>query len=125
MQDYRLIWLHSVFFRNIFFKDVTDLETFTDEKSAIGNGPYEFVKFDESAGTLEFKAYENYIDGKPNVDKIIVKLYANTDTLYMALEKAKLTWFISMPTELTQTKQKNWKVIKTLHCKLFRTPALL
>ena len=27
--------------------------------------------------------------------------------------------------ELTQTKQKNWKVIKTLHCKLFRTPALL
>ncbi len=72
------------------FKDVTDLETFTDEKSAIGNGPYEFVKFDESAGTLEFKAYENYIDGKPNVDKIIVKLYANTDTLYMALEKGEI-----------------------------------
>ena len=72
------------------FKDVTDLETFTDEKSAIGNGPYEFVKFDESAGTLEFKAYENYIDGKPSVDKIIVKLYANTDTLYMALEKGEI-----------------------------------
>ncbi|MEE0252589.1 MAG: ABC transporter substrate-binding protein [Acutalibacteraceae bacterium] len=72
------------------FKDVTDLEAFTDPKSAIGNGPYEFVKFDESAGTLEFKAYENYIDGKPNVDKIIVKLYANTDTLYMALEKGEI-----------------------------------
>ena len=72
------------------FKDVTDLEAFTDPKSAIGNGPYEFVKFDESAGTLEFKAYENYIDGKPNLDKIIVKLYANTDTLYMALEKGEI-----------------------------------
>ena len=59
-----------------------------DEKSAIGNGPYG-VKFDESAGTLEFK-HENYIDGKPNVDKIIVKLYANTDTLYMALEKGEI-----------------------------------
>ena len=33
---------------------------------------------------------KNYIDGKPNVDKIIVKLYANTDTLYMALEKAEI-----------------------------------
>ncbi len=30
------------------FKDVTDLEAFTDPKSAIGNGPYEFVKFDEA-----------------------------------------------------------------------------
>lgn len=72
------------------FKDVKDLASFTDPKSAIGCGPYAFVKFDENAGTLEFKAYEDYVDGKPNVDKVIVKLYSNADTMYMALQKGDI-----------------------------------
>lgn len=72
------------------FEDVEDIKTFTDPSSAIGCGNYEFQSFDSQSGIIVFTANEKFPLGRPNIDKITVRLFKNTDTLYMALEKGEI-----------------------------------
>ena len=55
-----------------------------NRKSGAFSGVVDVLSFDVAEILLETEL------GMPNVDKIIVKLYANTDTLYMALEKGEI-----------------------------------
>ncbi|MBC3887880.1 hypothetical protein GH810_06110 [Acetobacterium paludosum] len=72
------------------FENVTDYAGFKDDAAAIGCGPYKFVRFDADAGVLEFEANPDYIGGKPNIKTINVKLFKNTDTMYMALKAEEI-----------------------------------
>lgn len=72
------------------WKDVSDPTKYNDIKATIGTGPYEFVKFDEDAGIILYKAYDKYYGGRPAIDEIEVRLFKNQDTMIMALEKGEL-----------------------------------
>ena len=72
------------------FENVSDPKTYNDINATIGCGPYKFVKFDKDAGTLTFKAYDNYYGGKPAIDEIVIRIFNNEDTMMMALEKGEI-----------------------------------
>lgn len=72
------------------FEKVDDYAGFADNSAAIGCGPYQFIRFDANAGVIEYKAYDSYVDGVPNIKQIFVKLYKNADTMYMALKSGEI-----------------------------------
>ncbi len=72
------------------YEGIEDYTTVSNELANIGCGPYKFVRFDADAGVIEFSAYENYPDGKPNVGTVLVKLFDSADTMYMALKSGEI-----------------------------------
>jgi len=72
------------------FKNVEDPKTFNDMEATIGCGPYKFVEFDKEAGVLRFQAYDNYFEGRPAIDEIVIRMYKSPDTMMMALQKGEV-----------------------------------
>lgn len=72
------------------YDGVEDYTTVPNEQANIGCGPYKFVRFDANAGVIEFTANENYPDGKPVAKNVIIKLFDNEDTMYMALKAIEI-----------------------------------
>ncbi len=74
------------------YKDIPyeDYDTTKGTAATIGNGPYKFEAFDQDAGTLSFTAYEDYFLGKPNVRRVVFKLFDSLDTMYLALESKQV-----------------------------------
>lgn len=68
------------------YDGVADYTTVANEQANIGCGPYKFIRFDANAGVVEFAAVSDYADGKPSVNKIMLKLFDSADTMYMALK---------------------------------------
>lgn len=68
------------------YEGITDYATVANEQANIGCGPYKFVRFDADAGVVEFAAYEAYPDGIPVAKTVMLKLFDNADTMYMALK---------------------------------------
>ncbi|RLI77225.1 hypothetical protein DRP07_12375 [Archaeoglobales archaeon] len=60
-----------------------------DDKN-IGCGQFMFERFDPAAGTIVYRANPDYFGKKANLDKIVVKIYKNTDTMVMALRKGEV-----------------------------------
>jgi len=56
----------------------------TDADKRIGCGPYMFEAFNKEAGTISFVINPHY-PKKPNVEKVVYRLFGNEDTMYMAL----------------------------------------
>ena len=56
----------------------------------IGCGQFVFERFDPVAGTIVYRANPDYFGKKANLDKIVVKIYKNTDTMVMALRKGEI-----------------------------------
>lgn len=72
------------------YEGVEDYTTVANEQANIGCGPYRFVRFDQNAGVVEFEAVSDYPDGKPAAEKVILKLFDNEDTMYMALKAGEI-----------------------------------
>ncbi len=51
----------------------------------IGSGPYKFNSWDHDTNQIELDANEQYFEGRPNIDKIIVKTYQDNTQLWTAL----------------------------------------
>lgn len=64
--------------------------TVTAEQSRIGCGPYKFLSFDKAAGVITFVPNEYYPQGQPNVNKVHVRLFAEQETLVMALNNGQV-----------------------------------
>lgn len=56
----------------------------TDADKRVGCGPYMFEAFNKEAGTVSFVVNPHYPQ-KPNVSKVVYRMFSNEDTLYMAL----------------------------------------
>ncbi|MCS7121928.1 MAG: ABC transporter substrate-binding protein [Archaeoglobaceae archaeon] len=63
---------------------------FFDLNATLGNGPFIFEKFDKASGLLVFKANANYWKGKPNVDRLIFRVFGNDQAMLMALLKGEI-----------------------------------
>lgn len=72
------------------FEKVEDPMKYDGEDRNIGCGPFIFEKFDPSAGIIVYKVNPHYYGKKPNIDKIIIKIYKNVDTMVMALRKGEI-----------------------------------
>ena len=74
------------------YKDITpaEFEKTSQDFSTIGNGPYKFDAYDENSNTLTFSIFEDYVDGTPNVEKVIFKIFDNADTMYLALQSQEI-----------------------------------
>lgn len=72
------------------YEGVEKMADVENEKANIGCGPYKYVRFDEDAGVVEFEAYEGYVDGTPNVKKVMLKTFGNADTMYLALKNSEI-----------------------------------
>lgn len=72
------------------YEGVEDYTTVPNEQANIGCGPYQYTRFDADAGVVEFEAFAEYPDGVPAAKTVILKLYDNADTMYMALQKEEI-----------------------------------
>jgi peptide/nickel transport system substrate-binding protein len=54
----------------------------------IGTGPYKFEKWKEDEIIL--KANENYFDGRPNLDKIVIKVFPNQKVMWARLMRGEI-----------------------------------
>lgn len=71
--------------KHVWEKVENPLEYYGDDRN-IGSGPFIYKGFDK-AGVIVFEKNPNYRLGKPNVDKIIFKLYKNTEAELIALKR--------------------------------------
>jgi len=69
---------------------VDDPMTYSGEDRHIGCGPFKYGGFDPASGTMFFIANKNYWRGPPNVDKVVLKFYASTDAMLMALKRGDI-----------------------------------
>ena len=67
------------------YDGVEDYASVPNEQANIGCGPYRYARFDADAGVIEFDAVENYPDGQPAFDQVLVQLFDSEDTLYSLL----------------------------------------
>lgn len=72
------------------FENIPTLADAIEEQSTIGCGAYKFVAFDRAAGTLEFTANRDFGGGSQAMERILIKLYGNADTMYMALKTGEI-----------------------------------
>lgn len=61
----------------------------TEAEGRITCGPYVLETFNKEAGTLTF-AVNEYYPQKPNVEKIVYRLFSNEDTMYLALQQGDI-----------------------------------
>lgn len=72
------------------YRDIPRLADATEQQATLGCGAYRFVAFDRAAGVLEFAANRDFGDGSQRMDKVLIKLYGNADTMYMALATGEI-----------------------------------
>lgn len=72
------------------WENVEDLKTFTGPEAMIGNGPYTYEGYDEEAKIVYFKAFEDYYEGAPAVERIAFKLYNSPENLVMAYKNNEI-----------------------------------
>ncbi len=72
--------------KHVWEKVENPLEYYGEDRN-VGSGPFIYKGFDKTAGIITFEANKNYRLGKPNVDKLIFKLYKNTEAELMALKR--------------------------------------
>lgn len=72
------------------WSNVTDPASYTGSDRNIGCGPFVYGGFDAGSGTMIFIANKDYWRGRPNVDKVVLKIYTSTDAMLMALKKGDI-----------------------------------
>jgi peptide/nickel transport system substrate-binding protein len=65
----------------------------------IGAGPFVFEKY-ENGQYIELSANEDYFDGRPNLDKVTFRIFADTNAELLAFETGEIDWMILPATEL-------------------------
>jgi peptide/nickel transport system substrate-binding protein len=76
------------------WENVDDPNTYDGADRTVGSGPFKLESWDETAAKFTFVANEDYFQGKPNVDKLVVEVFKNMDALVMALSRGDIdTWW--------------------------------
>ncbi len=66
-------------------------DTITDGQSVIGCGPFCFVKRDTSAGTIEFRKFEDYPYAESiEIERVIFRQFGSEDSMRLALKAGEL-----------------------------------
>lgn len=68
----------------------TDLLTNPHNYSPVGTGPFRFVSWDKQTNQIVLEANDHYFEGRPFLDKIVVKTYENNSDLWAALMRGEI-----------------------------------
>lgn len=76
------------------WESVDDPNTYDGADRTVGSGPFKLQSWNETAGKFTFLANENYFQGKPNVDRLVIDVFKNMDALVMSLSRGDIdTWW--------------------------------
>ncbi|WP_332629823.1 peptide-binding protein [Halalkalibacter flavus] len=80
---------------------VADLEEHMEynRNNPVGAGPFEFVEYQDGQ-YIELVAFEDYFAGRPNLDKVTFRVFADTNAELLAFETGEIDWMILPATEL-------------------------
>jgi len=70
-------------------KDEKDIMNSSFNKHPIGTGPYKLTKL-EFSKNIELKAFDDYFEGKPKIEKISLHVIADTTTRFLMLKSGEL-----------------------------------
>jgi peptide/nickel transport system substrate-binding protein len=95
-------------------KSLEDLHTFAED-SPVGTGPFKLVEW-EDGQFLKFEVNENYFKGAPHIDGIVYVVFANVDTLMLALIKGEVDATTSVSSTQVERLEQNpdVEVVKAL-----------
>lgn len=68
----------------------TDLLTNPHNEAPVGTGPFRFVSWDKASHQIILQANQDYFEGRPFLDKIIVKSYEDNTALWGALMRQEV-----------------------------------
>lgn len=86
------------------FKDEPDFSANELEAEPVGTGPYKLTNY-KRGEYLQFEANESYYDGKPNIDKVTLRIIANADTTKVALQKGEIDASYILPNNIDDIKK--------------------
>ncbi len=80
---------------------VADLEEHMDynRNNPIGAGPFVFGQYVDGQ-YIEVSAFDDYFEGRPNLDKVTFRVFADTNAELLAFETGEIDWMILPATEL-------------------------
>ncbi|MFC0469961.1 peptide-binding protein [Halalkalibacter kiskunsagensis] len=80
---------------------VADLEDHMEynRENPIGAGPFEFVEYQDGQ-YIELVAFDDYYEGRPNLDKVTFRIFADTNAELLAFETGEIDWMILPPNEI-------------------------
>jgi peptide/nickel transport system substrate-binding protein len=76
----------------------------TDMKALIGTGPYKLVDYVESE-YLILEAFDDYWWGRPPIDRIVFRIYANEDAMVEAIVSGEVDMLDSVPAHAVERLQ--------------------
>jgi peptide/nickel transport system substrate-binding protein len=82
-----------------------DIHNTIFNKAPVGTGPFKFQSWDGNMNEIELVANEDYFEGRPNLDKILIKVFRDNSYLWAALlrREVDLVQYIS---------EENYEVLK-------------
>ncbi|MDT2835002.1 ABC transporter substrate-binding protein [Vagococcus carniphilus] len=86
------------------FKDEKDFSANELKAKAVGTGPYKLKEY-KRGEYLQFEANETYYGGKPNIDKVTLRIIANADTTKVALQKGEVDASYILPNNIEDIKK--------------------
>ncbi len=76
------------------WENVEDPDGYNGADRAIGSGPFKLDSWNETAGKFTFTANDDYFQGRPKIDRLVVDVYKNMDALVMSLANGNIdTWW--------------------------------
>ena len=87
---------------------IIDIDSGVENKIVVGTGPYKAVKVTDTQ--IELVKNENYWNGTPKIDKIIVKSIPDGDTLTMAMQNGELDAVQGLPYSNLQLFKDGFKI---------------
>ena len=86
------------------FKDEADFSGNELKADPVGTGPYKLTNY-KRGEYLQFEANESYYGGKPNIDKVTLRIIANADTTKVALQKGEIDASYILPNNIEDIKK--------------------
>ncbi|SLN76272.1 ABC transporter substrate-binding protein [Oceanibacterium hippocampi] len=75
------------------YGDGQDLKTHPANSAPVGSGPFRFVEFNPGENVILEKNPDYFIEGRPYLDKIIIKNYKDTTSLTLAMDKGEIDMY--------------------------------
>ena len=68
-------------------------------ENPVGAGPFKFVSF-TTGQSLELEAFEEYFEGRPNLDKVTFRFASDSNALVLLMQTGDIDWMIAPPSEI-------------------------
>jgi len=101
--EYRLSFLYATSRKDFEqFETPEDLQSFLND-AVLGTGPFKMNQFDKDAGVIILDANEDFFDGRPKIDQVIIRAFDNADAMVQALKVGDIDLTTELPNAAFET----------------------